>query len=129
MYDVGEAAKAMVGLSYRSTGEERLATAVIMQAVKDCSSVHVIQVPERGKDGAPLFTITGCPKTRGQRTYRDVGRIGRLATTARDFLSKPNAALTFWCNVLQIHPDHIHDAYLNTIQSRHDDRNSLPTVR
>ena len=116
MYDGSEAVRVMVGLSAQSNGEERLATAVILQAVRDCSSVHVVQIPERGKDGAPLFTITGCPKTHGQRTYHDNGREGQLAMSARDFLSKSNSALSFWCSILQVHPDHIHDAYFKTIR-------------
>ena len=116
MYEGGEGVRVMVGLSAQSSGEERLATAVILQAVRDCSSVHVVQIPERGTDGAPLLTITGCPKTRGQRTYHDNGREGHLAMSARSFLSKPNSALTFWCSILHVHPDHIHDAYFKTIR-------------
>tara|TARA_R100001086_G_scaffold246584_2_gene179074 strand:+ start:1111 stop:1458 length:348 start_codon:yes stop_codon:yes gene_type:complete len=61
-----------------------LARAVLLQAVKDCT--------RRTTDH------------HGVRRYHDHGRETRVAVSARRFLTIPNAALTFWCLWLDLHP-------------------------
>ena len=61
-----------------------LARAVILQAVKDCTRRTTVR--------------------RGVWRYHDQGRETRAAVSARRFLSAPNAALTFWCLWLDLHP-------------------------
>ena len=117
MHDAGEEMRKMIGLSRCTTPEERLATAVILRAVQDCARVHSVLVPDLGRDGAPLLMKSGKPKTRFRRICRDYGVVrGRAARTARVFLSQPSATLTFWCDILQVSPEHIIEVYTRTIR-------------
>lgn len=104
----------------KTSPTERIAAAVILQAVKDCSHPTFRYIPQRGKDGAPLYAANGRPKTYRQRTYVDDGSArGPDAATARAFLTTPNAALTFWCAALGIHADYIRTNYLRNVRASH----------
>jgi hypothetical protein len=108
--------KHLMGVARHTEAHERLAVAVLLQAVKDCSRATSMRVQERGQGGQKLFLRSGEPRMTSVRIWRDVGKYGYVAAEARSFLSTPNEMLSFWCSILSIHPDAINEAYRTTIK-------------
>lgn len=118
MREPGDAVRAMIGLRRHMNPEERLAGAVILRAVQDCSRMYLDPRRPTGSwsNRIPGTVKSGSPPKRNRYVYRDDGRVrGIDADTARVFLSRPSALLTFWCNVLGVSPDLIIDVYTRTI--------------
>jgi|TARA_R110000824_G_scaffold21078_6_gene78886 hypothetical protein len=97
--------------------EERIAVAVLLRAMKDCSRSSYVEAPSLGKDGEPLHLMDGTPRMKKILVYRDRVSYGRVAQEARTFLSTPNEMLSFWCDILFIHPGHVNDVYKAKVKS------------
>jgi hypothetical protein len=112
----GDQARQLIGGTRESTPTERIAVAVLFQAVKDCCGPTAVTVYENGDGGATLVSGRGTPGTKSLRVYRDTGRRGRTAAEARQFLSTPSEMLSFWCSIISLDPDCISHAYERTLK-------------
>ena len=128
MQDTGSEVRQLLGLSRRPSPEERLAGAVILRAVQDCTRLYLDPNPagptrSGGRGHRPILSSGNAKRTdegekiRPRYVYRDDGRAqGIQADTARSFLSQQSLMLSFWCSLLQIRPELIIDVYTRTIR-------------
>jgi|TARA_R110000787_G_scaffold280681_2_gene391528 hypothetical protein len=87
--------------------ERRIAFSVIIQAIKDCSSRRMVDVPRLHTHGR---RVVGKPKMQQVR-YRDDGkRTGRDPEDARRFL-EGSQMLKFWCSVIGMSHQNITNLY------------------
>lgn len=117
----GAQIREMLGIAPESSATERIAVAVLLQAVKDCCKSVVTHTPARRQDGTPSLLPDGTPRLRHLRVYRDIGRDGYIANEARQFLSKPSAMLSFWSGVVALHPDRVNFAYRRVLRHATDE--------
>jgi hypothetical protein len=92
--------------------ERRIAYAVIIQSIKDCSIRRMVDVPRLHIHGRKVH---GKHSMRKARYFDDGSRTDKEARDARRFL-EGSLMLQFWCNVIGISHRTITELYLGRLR-------------